>query len=158
MTKSSPSIERHIGSAIATLFFNQHGFVLPTKCYLLPPGIDRLPPFLPVLEQLARSGPSLSVAVFVLNLLEVSPRPLHLPFVVAAAKAWVDSYPDDTLFWIGYGIGRRVCLWIESVCGQDGLLLGEGSPLRIEVERIIAALVRVGVVEARRLEQSLAQP
>lgn len=157
VTKPSPSIERHIGSAIATLFFNEHGFVLPTKCYLLPPGIDRLPPFLPVLKQLALSGPSLSVAVFVMNLLEVSPRPVHLPFVVAAAKAWVDSYPDDTQFWIGYGIGRRVCLWMESVFGQDGALLGEGKQLRVEVERIIAALVRVGVVEARRLEQSLAQ-
>lgn len=156
VTRPSPSIERHIGSAIATLFFNQHGFVRPTKCYLLPPGIDRLLPFLPVLEQLARSGPSLSIAVFVMNLLEVSPRPGHLPFAVAAAKAWVDSYPGDTQFWISYGIGRRLCLWMEIVFGQDGTLLEEGKPLRIEVERIIAALVRVGVVEAGRIEQSLA--
>ena len=156
VTRPSPSIERHIGAAIATLFFHQHGFVRPTKCYLLPPGIDRLLPFLPVLEQLALSGPSLSVAVFVMNLLEVSPRPAHLQFAVAAAKAWVDLYPDDTQFWIGYGIGRRLCLWMESVFGQDGTLLEEVKPLRIEVERIIAALVRVGVVEARRIEQSLA--
>ncbi|HUZ95836.1 MAG TPA: hypothetical protein VMU57_13085, partial [Edaphobacter sp.] len=157
VTGRSPSIERHIGSAIATLFFNQHGFVQPTKCYLLPPGIDRLPPFLPVLEDLARSGPSLSVAVFVMNLLEVSPRPVHLSFIVAAVKAWLHSYPDDTQFWITYGIGRRLCLWMENVFGQDRTQLGEGKPQRIEVERIIAALVRVGVVEARRLEQSLAQ-
>lgn len=154
--RPSPSIERHIGSAIATLFFNQHGFVRPTKCYLLQPGIDRLLPFLPVLERLARSGPSLSIAVFVMNLLEVSPRPGHLPFAVAAAKAWVDSFPGDTQFWINYGIGRRLCLWMESVFSQDGMLLEEGKPLRIEVERIIAALIRVGVVEARRIEQSLA--
>lgn len=156
VTRRSPSIERHIGSAIATLFFNQNGYV-PTKCYLLPPGIDRLLPFLPVLEQLARSGPSLSVASVAMNLLEVSPRPIHLPFIVAAAKAWVDSYPDDTQFWIDYGIGRRVCIWIESLLGHDAALLGEGQPLRIEVERITATLVRVGVVEARRLEQSLLQ-
>jgi len=112
---------------------------------------------LPVLEQLTRSGPSLSVASIAMNLLEVSPRPIHLPFIVAAAKAWVDSYPDDTRFWIEYGIGRRVCLWIENVLGQDAALLDEGEPLRIEVERIVAALVRVGVVEAQRLEQSLLQ-
>lgn len=156
VTSRSPSIERHIGSAIAALFFNQNGY-LPTKCYLLPPGIDQLPPFLPVLEKIARSGPSLSVASIAMNLLEVSPRPIHLSFIVAAAKTWVDSYPDDTRFWIDYGIGRRVCLWIENVLWQDAALLGEGEPLRIEVERIIAALVRVGVVEARRLEQSLLQ-
>jgi hypothetical protein len=156
VTRPSPSIERHIGSAIATLFFNQHGFVRPTKCYLLPPGVDRLLPFLPVLEQLALRGPSLPVAVFVMNLLEVSPRPAHLPFVVAAARAWVYRYPDDPQFWIGYGIGRRLCLWMESVFGQDGSLLEEGKPQRCEVEQIIAALVRVGVVEARRIEQSLA--
>lgn len=156
VTSRSPSIERHIGSAIATLFFNQNGY-MPTKCYLLPPGIDRLPPFLPVLEQLARSGPSLSVASIAMNLLDVSPRPIHLPFIVSAAKAWMDSYPDDTRFWIDYGIGRRVCLWIENVLGQDATLLAEGHALRPEVDRTIAALVHVGVVEARQLEQLLAR-
>lgn len=155
VTSRSPSIERHIGSAIAALFFNQNGY-LPTKCYLLPPGIDRLPPFLPVLQQLARSGPSLSVASIAMSLLEVSPRPIQLPFVVAAAKTWVDSYPDDTRFWIDYRIGRRVCVWIENILGQDAALLGESHPQRSEVDRLMAALVRVGVVEARQLEQSLA--
>ena len=48
----SASIEIHIGSAIATLFFNDHGYLQPAKCYLLPKGVDRLDPFLPVLENL----------------------------------------------------------------------------------------------------------
>lgn len=150
----SASIERHIASAIATLFFNQNGYV-PTKCYLLPPGVERLPAFFPVLGQLAKAGPSLSVASVAMNLLEVSPRPNQLPFLVEAAKAWVNSYSDDTRFWIEFGVGRRVSLWIESILSIDAALLHEGQTLRVEVERITAAMVRIGVVEARHLELSL---
>jgi hypothetical protein len=153
----SASIERHIGSAIAVLFFNQHSFAQPTKCYLLPKGIDRLPPFLPVLEKLVQSGPSLFVALITVNLLEVSPRPAHLPFMVAAAKTWVDSHPDDSQLWVDLGIGRRVCHWIENVRGQDATQLGVDDPLRVEVDRILTALIRLGVAEARRLEQALAR-
>lgn len=156
VSKRSTSIERHIAPAIAVLFFNQHGFVQPTACYLLPKGIDRLPPFLPDLEKLTQNGPSLFVALVTMNLLEVSPRPTHLPFMIAAVKAWVDSYPDDTQFWVDHGIGRRVCLWIENIYGQDAALLREGVPLRSELDRVIAALVRLGIPDARRLEQLLA--
>lgn len=157
ISSRSTSIERHIASAIAVLFFNEHGYVQPTACYLLPKGIDRLPPFLPVLERLAQGGPSLFVALVTMNLLEVSPRPAHLDFMVGAAKAWVDSYPDDRHFWVDHGIGRRLCLWFEKVYGQDASLLRDSHPLRPEVDRIVAALVRLGVVEARRLEQTLAK-
>ncbi len=154
----STSIEmHHIGPAIAVLFFNQHGFAQPTQCYLLPKGIDRLAPFLLVLEKLVQSGPCLFVALVALNLLEVSPRPAHLPFMVAAAKTWVDSYQDDSRFWFDHGIGRRVCLWIENVRAQDAALLGADDALRFEVDRILAALIRLGVAEARRLEQALAK-
>jgi hypothetical protein len=82
----SASIEIHIGPAIAVLFFNDYGFAQPSKCYLLSKGVDRLDSFLPVLEKLVQSGPSLFVAVVTLNLLEVSPKSAHLPFLIAAAK------------------------------------------------------------------------
>lgn len=152
----SASIERHIRSAIAVLFFNQDNFAQPTQCYLFPKGIDRLTPFLPMLEELVQHGPSLFVAMVAVNLLEVSPRPAHLPFMVAAAKTWIESYPDDSQFWVDHGIGRRMCLWIENVRGQDATLLGVDNPLRVEVDRILSALIRVGVAEAGRLEQVLA--
>lgn len=150
-----PSIERHLGSAIAVLFFNQDNFIQPAQCYLLPKGIDRLGPFLPVLEKLVQSGPSLFVALVTLNLLEVSPRPTHLSFVVGAATTWVDSFPDDSQFWVDHGTGRRLCVLIEKVRSQDATLVLAANPLRLEVDRILAALVRLGVVEARRLEQAL---
>jgi hypothetical protein len=155
-SSDSASVERHLGSAIAALFFNQQGFSQPAKCYLLPKGIDRLPPFLPVLERLVTAGPFLSVAVVTLNLLEVSPRPAQLSFLVAAAKVWVDSKPDNTRFWIDYAIGRRVCKWIANVHAQDPTLLQAGTLVRGEVDRILAGLIRLGVADARQLEKALA--
>ena len=128
----------------------------PAKCYLLPKAVDRLDPFLPVLEKLVESGPSLFVAIVTLNLLEVSPRSAHLPFMVAAAKAWLESYPDDSDFWVDHGIGRRVCVWIEEVRRQEPALLDTDKPIRFDVDRLLAALISLGVADAKRLEEALA--
>jgi hypothetical protein len=152
----SDGIEIHIGPAIAVHFFNDHGFAQSAKCYLLPKGIDRLDSFLPVLQKLVESGPSLFVALVTLNLLEVSPRPAHLTFLVAAAKAWLGSYPDDGAFWVDNGIGSRVCAWIEKIRRQEAALLDTDKLVRIDVDRLLAALISVGVADARRLEESLA--
>lgn len=151
----SASIERHIAPAIAVLFFNQHGVVQPTQCYLLPKGIDRLAPFLPILEKLVGSGPSMFVALLTLNLLEVSPRASQLRFLIAAAGTWVNSYPDDSQFWVDYGIGRRLCVWLARVLDQDAMLLVTNDALRRDVERILSALIRIGVADATPLEQKV---
>ena len=153
----SASIEWHIGPAIAVLFFNEYGFVQPTTCYVLPKGIDRLDAFLPVLEQLVERGPSLFVALVTLNLLEVSPRSAHLPFIVTAAKAWLRSNPDNSDFWVDHGIGRRVCVWIEAVRRQQPTLLDTNEAVRLDVDRLLAALISLGVADARRLEETLAR-
>ncbi len=152
----SSSIERHIAQAIAALFFNVHGFIEPTKCYLLPKGADRLDPFLPVLEKLVVSGPSLFVALVTLNLVEVAPKSTHLQFLMTAAKAWLRSYPDSNEFWIGHDIGRRVSVWIEAVWRQQPTLL-DSERTRLDVDRLLAALVTLGVADARRLEEALAK-
>jgi hypothetical protein len=151
----SASIETHIGPAIAVLFFSDHGFVQQTKCYLHQKSIDWLTPFLPVLEKLVENGPSHFVALVTLNLLEVSPRPGFLRFIVTAAKAWMKSYPEDKEFWVDYGIGRRVCVWIEEVRRGEPALLGTDDTVRFDVVRLLAALVNLGVAEARRLEVAL---
>jgi hypothetical protein len=153
----SSSIERHIGPAIAVLFFNVYGFAPPAECYLLPSGIDRLDAFLPVLEQLIEHGPSLFVALVTLNLLEVSPRTAHLPFLVTAAKAWLRGYPDHRDFWVDYGIGRRVCVWIEEVRRQEPKLFDRNEAMRMDVDRLLAKLITLGVAEASRLETALAR-
>jgi hypothetical protein len=152
----SASIERHIGPAIATLFFNDHGFIQPTKCYLLPKAVDRLDAFLPVLKKLVESGPSLFVAIVTLNLLEVSPRSPHLSFMVTAAKVWLESYPNDSDFWVDHGIGRRVCIWIDEVRRQEPSPLDTDTSVRLDVDRLLSALIRLGVADAKRLEEALA--
>jgi hypothetical protein len=152
------SIETHIGPAIAVFFFNDYsGFGQPPQCYLPPACIDRLNPFLSVLKTLVESGPSVFVALVTLNLLEVSPQAGHLPFLVTAAKAWVRTYPQDTEFWVDYGIGRRVCVWLEHVHRIEPAQLRIHEPVRSHVDRLLGALVSLGVPEARQLEERLAR-
>jgi hypothetical protein len=153
----SASIERHIGPAIAVFFFNDYNLFQPAKCYSLPKGIDRLDPFLPSLAKLVESGPSLFVAVVTLNLLEVSPRPTHLRFLVAAVKTWLESYRDDKGFWVDHGIGHRVCEWIEQVHHQESALFERDDAVRFDVDRLLAELISLGVSHARRLEEALAK-
>ena len=152
----STSVEIHIGPAIAAFFFNDYGYLQPSRCYLLPKGVDRLDPFIPVLEKLVESGPSLFVAFVTLNLLEASPKTTHLTFIVSAAKAWLAGYPDDSPFWIDQGIGPRVCALIDAVWRQEPALLDPDQMLRRDVDRLLADLIRIGVAEASRLETALA--
>jgi hypothetical protein len=151
----SASIEMHIGSAIAVFFFNNHGFVQPAKCYLLPMGIDQLDPLLPLIEKLIQSGSSLFVAVVTLNLLEVAPKSLHLPLIVMAAKTWLENFPHDRYFWVDHAIGRHVCMVIEKIQTQEPALFNTNNALRIDVDRLLAALITLGVPEAKRLEVAL---
>jgi hypothetical protein len=151
----SASVEVHIGPAIAAFFFNDHDRFQSTKCYLFPKAIDRLDPFLPLLETLVESGPSFFTALITLNLLEVTPRPAHLPFMVMAAQVWLKSYPDSAPFWIDSGTGHRVCALIDVMCRTEPVPFNRAQTLRNDVDQLLAALVRIGVAEAARLERAL---
>ena len=108
-----------------------------------------------MLEKLVETGPFLFVAVVTLNLLEVSPRSAHLPFLVTAAKTWLGSHPDDSDFWVDHEIGRRACVWIEKIWRQEPALLDADEPIRFDVDRLLSALISLGVAEAKRLEEAL---
>ena len=151
----SDRITTHLGPAIATLVFDDFGHFQPAKCYLSPKSIDRLDPFLPVLQELAESGPFLFMTTTLLNLLEVSPRPAHLGLVCAAAKSWLIAHPDSRDFWIGQAIGRRVCSLIEAILSLDPNLFSSSQPVRRETDDLLGRLVRLGVSEAHRLEEAL---
>ena len=145
----------HLGPAIATLFLNDYGWTQPPKAYLPPALMERLMPFLPALERCAVEGTTHFVAIVTLNLVEVAPRPAHLPFLLAAATSWLAAFPDATDFWIEHGIGRRVCACIEASRQMEPTLLASGQPLRDQVDRLLPGMVRVGVAEAARLERAL---
>jgi hypothetical protein len=154
----SSSIEIHLGPAVATVFFNDHVLGGRTSSYLTPKAVERIGPFLPQLIDLLTSGPSYFVALVTMDLLETSPRPSLLPLLVAGGKAWCSSYPDDTTLWVEHGIGRRVCAWIDRVRQSSPEALSADRPKRQDIDMILAALVRLGVAEARQLEAALAAP
>jgi len=153
----SDSIVTHLGRALAALLFNEYGALLPARCYLLEKGIDRLPPFLPLLKELAESGPFLFIASTLLNLLEVSPRPAHLPLIFAAAQSWLAAHPDDGEFWVGQAIGRRVCLVIEAILRLAPNSFAPDQPARREIDDALGKLIRLGIAEAHRLEEALGE-
>ena len=146
------SIGMHLSPAIAVVAFNDYGYLQPTKCYLFAKGIDRLTPFLPLLEEIAENGSFLFVAIVLLNLLEVAPQPSHLPLITAASKAWLNNHPDDRNFWIDQGIGRRVCSLLQAIFAADPKACDMDSGLRTDLERVLANLVRLGVPEAHGVE------
>ncbi len=80
-----------------------------------------------------------------------------MPFLVEAAKTWLGSYADDNDFWVDHRIGCRVCVWIEKVLLQAPALLDTDNALRADVDRLLAALISLGVAEAKRLEEALAE-
>ncbi len=153
----STSISTRLGPAIAAIFFSEYATFVPARCYLLKKGIDRLGPFLPVLGEVVPRGTFLFVAMTLLNLLEVSPRPEHLPLIVAAGKFWFAAHSDDKEFWIERAIGRRVCSVIEAILALDTTGRGQDQTARTEIESFVAGLIRLGVAEAHRLEDALRQ-
>jgi hypothetical protein len=151
----SNSVEVHIGPAIAVFFFNDYGRFQPTKCYLPSNAIDRLDPFLPVLQTLIEGGASFFTALVTLNLLEVSPKPSQLSFIVMAAITWLKAYPDSAPLWIDNDTGRRICCLIDQIRLKEPLLFSNRPKLRSDVDRFLAALIGIGVANAARLEQAL---
>ena len=130
----STSTEFHFGPATAVVLFNEHWSFQPPKCYLKPKGVDHLGPFLPLLKEVAQSAQFLLAVIALLNLLEVAPRPAHLPVIVAASKSWLAAYPDNKEFWIDQGIGRRLCSLMEAVLSSDPESFASDQPLRKDIE------------------------
>ena len=132
--------------------FSDHYFGQAPKCYLFEKAIDASLVFVPVLQKLAVTAPSPFVAIIALNWLEVAPRVTQMPLLLALTAAALDAYPDDRNFWINHGIGRRICTWMDSVREKHPEAFASGADSRPDVDRLLARLVAVGVVEARRFE------
>ena len=151
----SASIEVNLGTAIAALFFNTWNRMPLSSCYLSPPSIARIGPFLPILERLAAEGPGGFMASLLLDLVEVSPKPEHLSFIVTTSEAWLAAHPRDTGFWIDIGTAGRFCAVIDTVRDQEPFSRWDPA-LRDRVSSILSGLVGIGVPEAAQLEKNLA--
>jgi hypothetical protein len=151
----STSTEYHFGPAVAVVLFNEYWGFQPPKCYLKPKGVDHLGPFLPLLKEVAQSAEFLLAVIALLNLLEVAPRPAHLPVIVAAGVGWLAGRPDNKEFWIDQGIGRRLCSLMEAILASDPKPFASDPPLRKDIDGLLGTLVRMGIAEAHRLEERL---
>ena len=145
--------EYHFGYAVGGMFFNGRSGLTPSSCYLTPLGIDRLGDFIPVLEKLVAAGPCRKVAQVLLNLLEVSPKPEHLPLLALAGRNWWEAFDNSQIFWVEAGVGNRFCRLVQSVLAVHASVIE--VTLGVELAHLAADLVALGVSEAPRLEVAL---
>jgi hypothetical protein len=149
---TSDSIEIHLGPAVAVLFFNDWMMGQPPKCYLPPAALSRVRCMVPILRELAVGAPSYFVAAAFLNFCEVLPEATSRGVLVETGCAWLDAYPTDRRFWVDAGIGRRMCALIP-ICGSSS----QESAELIRLDRLISALIGLGVAEASHLGKVLAK-
>jgi hypothetical protein len=154
LDRSELSVEIAIGPAIAALFFNDYNSVNSASCYLLPNGIAKVDPFLQNLERLIEEGPVPFCSQLTLKLLEVSPRPEHLPFFLSSALVWLQRQPTNSRLWVDAGLGARMATWLEGILRID--TMPRSHPLKPKIDDVLARLVQVGVAHAHRVEALLA--
>lgn len=154
--RTEMSVEMRIGPAIAPLFFCRYSAFSKTSCYLLPPGVDRVAPFLPLLSRLVTDGPVPFTALLTISLLEVSPRTELAAFMLGCSLVWLERQPANRDLWVDHGMGARLVAWIRRVVDEEPAAGGAASPLRSTMDDVLARLVRAGISDAHHLEAELA--
>lgn len=101
---------------MAVVFFNEYASWYPRNAICLKRESTGSGLFLPVLShEVVHKGTFFFVALTLLNLLQVSPRPEHLQLVITAGRVWFTAHPDAQAFWVEHGVGPRLCSIIEHV-------------------------------------------
>lgn len=145
----------HIAGALAAMFMGEHDIGRGPRCYVLRPGVARVDSLLPLLTKLAeQAAGSTFVAMAFLGLLEVEPHGNRLTFIARAASAWWQAQGTNSEFWIDYGIGRRLCDWIDkAILGVSVSPAVLGSA---ELTAVVDILMQCGTPLASALEERLA--
>lgn len=156
-SERSPSSETHMADTVSALLFHvyNHG-IAPPKCYLSLGLVEKTHPLLPVVTALATAAPTILVATETMTFLAISPHAAQLSFAIEIGKGWVSSRPDDTQFWVGYAIGRKLCHWLNKLLEIVPEAFRTEGAYRNDIDTILGALVRVGVPEASQLEARIA--
>ncbi|AAP85913.1 hypothetical protein OOOCML_33080 (plasmid) [Cupriavidus necator H16] len=156
-SECSTSAEIHLTGALAALFMGEYEIGKGPRCYVRPPGAEGADALLPMLTRLAvEAAPSTFVALAILGLLEVQPQVHRLTFLAGVVSAWWRAQGANTEFWNDYGIGPRVCAWVEKA------ILSAPVPQEVldsaELTSVVDTLVQTGTPLARILDEKLARP
>lgn len=148
------TVESHFGDAVHAMFYHGSHWGRPTRP-LLPERWPGLQATFPTLASMAKdAGTSVYVANLFLNLVESSPTISLLPAVTETVTAWCSAYGADANFWAEWGIGDRVCRWLEQELATD-----EASVVALdgvqELLRSLDVLIRSGVPRAREIEEKI---
>lgn len=146
-------IELHLSYVIARLFFNGRSGLNGLQCLLTPFGMERLGDFLPCLERLVAAGPCRKVAEVLFNLLEIAPKPEHLPVLVIAGQTWWEAFKASQVFWVEAGAGMRWCRLVITLVGEYPDCVDAKTGMALA--HLAANLVATGVAEAPYLEAAL---
>jgi hypothetical protein len=153
----SISMEIHLARAVSSLFLHNESWS-GGKCYLYPKGAENLKVFLPLLLSICiEAAESQYIAFQFLDLLELKIYPDNLGYLISAATAWIQKYPQDTSFWIEYGMGKRICSWFAEVLKTNpAMFIGPTCPSR-EIDHLLDGLMRLGVAAARSVEEDFSR-
>jgi hypothetical protein len=109
---------------------------------------------MPTLTALVTDAPTSGyLAVLFLDIIELSPTLVLLPYVLEAIMAWCKAYDDDTSFWGSNDVGARVCAWLTKVLSTGGSSLTDQR--QSDLSAALDILVRAGITSARALEDNL---
>jgi hypothetical protein len=155
--RKSTSMEMHLARAVSSFFLHNESWG-GGKCYLYPKGADSLKVFLPLLASICvEAAQSQYVALQFLDLMEIKVDPENLGYLVTTASAWITKYPDDTSFWIDYGVGSRLCAWLDEAMKTDPGAFAALTCPSAEIDRLLDSLLRLGVAAARQVEETFAR-
>ena len=154
--RKSTSMGMHLARAISSLFLhNESGG--GGKCYVYSGGADSLKVFLPLLSRICvEAAQSQYIALQFLDLMELNSDAENLGYLVGTASAWMATYPDDTSFWIDYGVGGRICAWLAEAMKADAGAFAVPTCPAAEIDHLLDSLTRLGVAAAHQVEESFA--
>jgi hypothetical protein len=155
--RKSTSMEMHLARAVSSLFFHNESWG-GGKCYLFPPAAEGLKNFLPLLSTISvETALSQYIALQFVDLMELKVDAENLGYFITAASAWMGSYPDDTSFWIDYGVGKRICAWLAEAMRAAPHVFSASTCPSADIDRLLDTLLRLGVADARQVEETFSQ-
>ena len=142
------STEMHLLWAAQRVFFHVD------TCYVSQNTIDKITPFIPVLQDCIGKGASYILALFTLNIVEIEFRKDHAPLILELIQGCLRFNINSKAFWIDQGqLDQRICRYLEqlqkSITDQEELV-----QLHKDIEGFLTMLIALGSSEAQFLNRN----